>query len=220
MAKSLSAFVGLLMGGFLAGVAIADTAPSWRGDPGTTFQQWDFTGNSLTPAPNLLTNSYGTPTATINYNPPFGTGWYNTLAGYGSQVGFWDIANGSIGLNIPSVAVPAFYLQIQLQVVYWRDISQAPTFSLLPSGVQIGSTITTLFEDPAGIGAWYSDLVVWEVTPGPSDQFITILGDPTFGSVIGQVIVDTRPVPEPAAGVLMLLGVAGLLWRRGSRYSG
>lgn len=217
MTRTVSVFGSLLICGVIAGVALADTAPGWRGEPDTTFQQWDFTGNSQTPAPNPLTNGYGTPTLSIDYNPPFGSGWYNTLGGYGSRQGFWDIANGSMSLDIPSVAVPAFYLQIQLQVVYWKDISQAPSYNLSPSAVQIGSTITTLVEDPAGLGAWFSDLIVWEVTPGPADQFITVLGDASFGSVIEQIIIDTKPVPEPGALGLGLAFAGALLIRPRSR---
>ena len=213
MTRPNLALATLLFVGNLVGVALADTPPVYRGLPGSTFQQWDFTGNSTTPSPELLTNPYGTPTLSVDYNPPFGSGWYNTLTGYGTRQGFWDIANGSMSLDISSVPVPAFFLQIQLQVTYWKDISQAPTFNLFPSGVQIGPTITTLVEDPAGLGAWYSDLIVWEVTPGPGDEFITLLGNASFGSVIEQVIVDTKPVPEPATLGLAVLCSGFLLFR-------
>lgn len=212
--RSILAAVALLILGSTAGVVLADTPPVWRGEPATTLQRWDFTGNSATPSPDVLVNPYGTPSLSVDYNFPFGTGWYNTQAGYGSKQGFWDIANGSMSLNIPSVAVPAFYLQIQLQVTYWLDVSQAPTFLLAPSAVQIGPTITTLVEDPAGLGAWYSDLIVWEVTPGPSSQAITLLGNASFGSVIEQVIIDTRPVPEPTTFALFGISAGIALFRR------
>jgi len=213
MTRFKLALTGFFLALSFAGVAFADTPPVWRGQSGSTLQRWDFTGNSTTPTPDVLTNPYGTPTLSVDFNPPFGSGWYNTPSGYGTRQGFWDIANGSMTMDIPSVPVPAFYLQIQLQVTYWRDVSQAPTFNLSPSAIQIGPTITTLVEDPAGLGAWYSDLIVWEVTPGPGDQFITLQGDTTFGSVIEQVIVDTRAVPEPAVLGLAALFTGSLLLR-------
>jgi len=210
-----SAFSGFFIAISTASLTLADVAPSWRGDPGSTLQRWDFTGNSTTPSPEVLTNPYGTPTLLVDYNPPLGEGYYGSspAPNMGVHTGIWDIANGSMSFGIPSVAVPAFYLQIQLQVTYWLDINQSPSFSLLPGAVQIGPTITTLVDDPAGSGAWYSDLIVWEVTPGPASQAITLLGNATLGSVIDQVIIDTKPVPEPTA--FALGGIfAGLLFLR------
>lgn len=211
-----STLAGFLAALSLTGVVLADTPPTWRGDPGSTLQRWDFTGNSTTPSPEVLANPYGTPTLSVDFNPPYGEGWYNTspAPNMGTHQGIWDIANGSMSLQIPSVPVPAFYLQIQMQVIYWKDLSHAPTFTLSPSAVQIGSTFTSVFDDPTGSGAWYSDLIVWEVTPGPGDQYITLMGDVTFGSVIDQIIVDTKAVPEPAVLGFAALFSASLLLRR------
>jgi hypothetical protein len=135
---------------------------------------------------------------------------------FGTKQGFWDIGNGSITLTLPNLPNNnVSYETIQIQITYWRDISQAPSYgySSSPFATQIGSTSTTLVQDPAGPGAWYSDLTLWHVTPNPNMDTITILGDLNFGSVIDQIVIDTLAVPEPSTASLMALALGGaVLW--------
>ena len=205
-------FIALVLWSVTANGA-QDTPPSWRGQSGSTLEQWTFAANSLTPAPDTVSNPYGTPTLSISPEPVFATGWYDTFVAYGTNQGFWDIARGSMSLQVPNSNTGDLYQYIQVQVTYWLDISQAPTFSFSPSATQIGSTATTLVSDPAGPGAWYSDLSTWLIQPSPNQDMITLLGGSANGSVIDFVSVDTlaTSVPEPSAVVLATLGGLGLL---------
>ena len=38
----------------------AAVMPPWRGDVGSTYQQWSFSGSSLTPPPDVVDNDFGT----------------------------------------------------------------------------------------------------------------------------------------------------------------
>lgn len=185
--------------------------PSWRGQSGSTLQDWSFNGSSATPSPETVNNPYGIPNLTIDINPPFGTGWYNTFAGvYGTRQGFWDIANGSMSFSIPSSPDTSFYQLVQIQVTYWLDISEAPSYNFSPFATQIGSTTTTLVENPAGPGAWYSDLTVWQINSNPGTDLITLLGGAN-GSILDRVVIDTFAVPEPSTTLLTAVGAGVML---------
>lgn len=215
---------GLVLVGSLtcAGAAWADdlTPPPWRGQPGSTFQEWTFATNANPAAPTIDQNGYGDPVATIDFQPPYGTGWKDTLPGvYGSKQGWWDIATGSIVLSIPNTGLtgPGTYKEIWIQLTYWRDINDAPSVLVdLPGAVQtFGNDPDQLIElGPVG-GGWYYDLTKWRVEPNPLEEVIVITGAPFMGSQIDQIVVDTICVPEPAslAGLACLAVV--LLRRRG-----
>ena len=217
--KDLGLRIGLVV--MCAAIAAqADTLPPWaRGSDGTTYSVWNFITNNLNPAPDVVYNPYGTASASINYNPPFGTGWYDTNSNYGSVQGFWDIANGSITLTVPIAPPNGSYPETnQIQITYWSDISAAPTLSVA-NGTQIGSTVTIPGVNPSGPGQWFTDVTTWLISPGTTPDIITILGDQSTGSVIDQVVVDTLTVPEPTTISLVALGVAafaGAFFRRRS----
>ena len=184
-------------------------APVWRGQTGATFQEWELAANSATPAPDLVSNPFGNPTLTIDHDPPVGTGWYDTLpAVYGAQQGFWDIGTGSMTVAVPNSPDAGLYELIQIQVTYWRDFSAAPAISFSPIGTQVGSTTTTLLQDPPGPGAWYSDLSLWQVTPSPNELLIALTGLANRGAIIDELVIDTTfaPVPEPSVASLIALG--------------
>lgn len=200
--------------------------PAWRGDPGSTFQEWTFDQdpgidpNTDSPpfieSPNpTVVNPFGSPTASIDWDPPFGTGWYDSLpAVYGGKQGWWDIATGSITLEIPNRPSnpPGSEKLIQIQVTYWDDINKAPLISISPFATQIGATTTTLVETGPVGGAWYSALSTWRLQPNPQEETITLTGPAGIGSQIDQVVVDTICIiPETSslacAGLLALAGV-------------
>jgi len=189
--------------------------PSWRGQPGSTLQVWNFATDANPAAPSLLNNPFGTPSATIDYDPLFGTGWYDTMPDlYGSKQGWWDIATGTIAFDIPNSPAtgPGSFKLLQLQVTYWKDLSLAPLVTLDPFGTPQGSVTTSLVEPGPVGGGWYSDTYLWELVPNPTGEQLLISGDPMWGSQIDQVVVDTIcVVPEPSALVCLMLGL-GTLW--------
>jgi len=181
---------------FVASVAVADdpNAPSWRGTAGSTFQEWAFSTNSNPATPESVSNPCGMPSAAIDYEPPFGAGWKDSLPGvYGSAQGWWDIARGSIVLSIinhPNVDLDVSK-DIQVQVVYWDDINDAPSVLITPSATFVGKTTTLVETGPVG-GAWRMDLWTFHVDPNQNSETITVEGHPTMGSQIDKIVVDTR----------------------------
>jgi hypothetical protein len=205
-----------------AGPAWADdlTTPPWRGQPGSTFQEWTFATNANPATATIDQNGYGDPVATIDGQPAGETGWRNTLPGvYGSKQGWWDIGTGSIVLDIPNSGLtgPGTYKEIWVQLTYWRDISQAPVV-----GMNLPGVVKTYDNDPDQLvlagpvgGGWYYDLTKWRVEPNPLEERIVITGAELWGSQIDQIVVDTICVPEPASLAGLACLVAVLLRRRG-----
>jgi len=209
------ALTGLVLTGWSADPDLVP--PDWRGDPGSTLQQWSFSTDADPATPDIFSNPFGSSSADIDVEPLYGTGWWDTYEDvYGSKQGWWDVARGSITLEIsnsPS-SPPGSYKLIQVQVTYWRDISAAPSISVNPFATQQGSTITTLIENGPEGGAWYSDRSIWVLGPNPSSETVLVQGHATYGSMIDGIVVDTIcVVPEPSSvACAALLGLAAL-WR-------
>ena len=168
--------------------------PSWRGNPGSTYQQWAFSTNDASDvAPESENNPYGNPLATVNVGM-YGSGWYNTNPGvYGAKQGWWDVGEGSIVLDIPNTSNtgPGTFKEIWVQVTYWLDINAAPTVSIdLPGATKTDEQSVKILNGPTG-GAWWLDQSKWYVEPNPLSETITITGSPTAGSQIDQIVVDT-----------------------------
>jgi hypothetical protein len=178
----------------------------WRGQPGTTLQEWKF-GTDANPAtPEVMNNPYGMPTASISVSM-FGAGWLDQLPGMGTQTGYWDLGEGNITLNIANTPFPLPYKEIYVQVTYYRDINQAPSVTV-PTAQFISGKTLTVETVPTG-GAWMLDQSIWRIEPNPTSEQVIITGATHWGSVVDQVVVDTICAPEPAS--LALLGVAGTM---------
>lgn len=176
-----------------ASALLAADPPPWRGVPGSTYQEWLFTTSANPATPEQCDNPFGTPSATIDYEPPYGTGWKNSLPPvYGSAQGWWDIARGSITLSIATHpgAGDTVVREIQVVVQYWVDINRAPTVEVLPTGTVTEKTTSLVESGPVG-GAWYSD--VWKFRSEASENplIVRIKGDPLMGSQVDRVAVDT-----------------------------
>ena len=190
--------------------------PDWRGlHPGyMTYQEWSFDDSDDPALPEVIINPFGTAGADITLGA-FGEGWFESLSGYGSQTGFWDIGGegGQIVLDIDNGPERNPWKEIWVQVTYWKDIQQAPTVAV-PGGYYVGGEKEVLVEHVATGGDWLLDVWVFRIEPNPEHEQIVISSDPDWGSLIDQVVVDTWCVPEPATVSLLLLGGLVILARR------
>ena len=91
-------------------VAFADDLfpPPWRGEEGSTYQEWSFWEDNTTPTPDFVDNIYGDPLLTVN-TP------YNWLDAIDSREGVWPLS-GEIDVYIPNWPVlrPEKVIWIQL----------------------------------------------------------------------------------------------------------
>jgi hypothetical protein len=185
-------------------------SPPWRGlYPGyTTYQEWTFDDAEDPAAPEVIDNPFGGASADITVGD-FGEGWFDSLSGYGTQTGFWDIggAGGQIVLDIDNGPDPNPWKEIWIQVTYWQDLQQAPTVDV-SGGALVDHVSGLLVESVPTGGNWLLDVWVFRTEPNPTHEQIIIASDPSWGSVIDQIVVDTYCVPEPAT--LLLLSLGGL----------
>jgi hypothetical protein len=211
--------------GSLSTSAIADDliAPPWRGAPGSTLQEWEFTTAANPAYPETSNNPYGTPTADISL------GW--GASGYWDvyppipegRIGVWDIGRGTdpnhpadigrITLTVFNTlnTDPQSYKDIWVQVTYYKDITGAPIVDV-PGAVFLGGE-TRVVQVVPDWGEFRLDQSMWRIYPNPTEETITITGN-FMGSMIDQIVVDTICVPEPASLALLILGGAALAARR------
>ncbi len=195
---------------FAAGNAVfADdlNPPPWRGQPGTTFQEWLFSTDNPTPSPDLVNNLYGQPGAQVW--PGTGQQWWDI---WGGQQGVWPLS-GAMEFYIPNTP-PNDYKDIWIQITWAKQaFVSTPILSSIPGGtielisqVDIGPTNEPL---PAGANWWHS---TYNIRIYPNPTFETIRIDGTI--MVDQVVIDTICVPEPAVIGLLALGSLTLLRRR------
>ncbi|MGA2324064.1 MAG: PEP-CTERM sorting domain-containing protein [Sedimentisphaerales bacterium] len=188
--------------------------PPWRGQDGSTFQNWQFDNDNNPAAPGIINNQYGSASATIVIGEG-GAGWLDQLSGMGTQSGYWDLggSGGQISINIDNRPVALPYKDIWVQVTYYKDISQAPIVDI-PGATFIDGSSGILVEDTGMGSGWFLDQSIWRIEPNPASENIILTSDAAWGSIIDQIVADTICIPEPTSMCLLGLGVLGLLKRR------
>lgn len=203
--KTIACFVTLAVA---ASAWATDMAPpSWRGQAGTTFQAWDFDTDANPAAPTSSVNASGSASANVTVGM-FGSGWLLQPLG-GTVSGYWDIGEGSLALDIPGT--PSAYQDVWVQVTYYQAISQAPIVTV--PGAQFVSDQTLLYQADPPLGGWFVNQSLWRLEPSAGNFQILLSGDPMWGAVVDQVVVDTM-VPEPTSILLAGVMAAGFVLRR------
>lgn len=202
----------------MGSVAIAHDLypPDWRDSEGATFQHWTFSTDANPAAPEVERNSYGDPTATITVGD-LGIGWVDVdIPSYGSMSGVWDLGiSGTIDLYIPNRPTPGPYKDVWVQVTYLVEPFGQPEVNVVGAEL-ICEPESQVVEELPGFGQWICAVSKWRIYPNPDSEIVQITAG-GFGSVIDQIVVDTKCVPEPSALVSLLAGAVGMLISRRRR---
>lgn len=186
---------------FLVGVVAANCSavlldlniPDWRGDDGTTYQEWDFLTGDNPAAPDAYVNDYGVPSVAIGGDNSI---WLKENLGH---EGVWSVYSDSMKVTISNVDIENPYKEIWLQIIYkeelliWTDPRE--------------SSLTLVDKQVLESGYIYAAYSII-IEPNPETEDI-IIRPYMCSAFIDSLIIDTICVPEPMT--IGFLGLGGAL---------
>jgi len=177
--------------------------PQWRGESGTTMQQWTFNTSANPTLANIDNNPYGDPTASIT--PSATTHWWNMWQGHQGVWKFEDF----MYLDIPNTPIPNDTKYIWVQFTYYAAGGAMPQLYSDP-----GESMMDVVYPPVQIDPYFWHAAV-QLTLHPNPSFERITIEPMDCTLyIDQVVVDTICFPEPSTLMLLALGAVAVLRRR------
>jgi hypothetical protein len=217
-----------LAAGGLSDASAATPLPGWYGEPDTTRQGYLFTDGSLTPAPEIIENPYGTPVATVTTGG-FSDGWQDPLAPFDlagvADDGAWDLGTaGAISVILEVAENPpepgTFYrIEFQVYAVAYFGITALPgleTIGLTPENLTVSQTLVAT--DPGFPGASWQGLK-WtgsfdNVTTNQASFALKAPSDNISVVDTFEVFTQVTVVPEPSAALMMLTSLLAWSLRR------
>lgn len=191
--------------------ATDDPETSWRGQPGSSHQEWRFDTSSSTPAAEVCLD--GAPHSASVAPGSFALGWQSQLPGLGEASGFWDLgSSGTISAPMPSfVSSPeASVRYILVSVCQYQDggiYSELATVAV-PGATYVRTGVD--FTDFGTLGEWTVDQTLWRVDAGVSAGPVSITGS-INGSIVDRVAVEAgTPISAPALLKVRSLGGAAV----------
>jgi len=191
----------ILAAGSTSFAALELEVPEWRGDDGSTFQQWSFSNDSLEPLPDdPFDNDYGPPELSVRPMP--GADWR-------SDTGAWPLS-GQIDVYIPNRPQPNDKKEILLQVI-WKteDLDPSRTMPDQPWVAVLPFSQMDMSRNDTTEAGWTLSVFRINLYPNPPEEWFTIKGD----IIVDHLAIDTRCLPEPATVALLGLG-ALVVFRR------
>jgi len=206
MRSSMTLLIGLMaVSGMFVAAAHADdlNPPPWRGLPGTTFGEWEFSTSNPNPAPDVGVYPWGQPTTTVT--PGFMQVWQPEWNG---RQGVWPLS-GEIEVVIPNQPIPNPYKEIWVQLTWAEQVVDPPFDRPIVSETRFNVPATLVTETPLG-GGWYHTTWKIRLEPNPDWEKVFITGAVN----VDQMVIDTICVPEPASMAMLAIGGLALLRRR------
>ena len=180
-------------------VSLADDLfpPPWRGLPGSTWAQWEYSTPDPNPLPDAGFNPYGVPQTQVYAD------YFPSLNG---RQGVWSFS-GEIWVDIPNRPEPWPWKDIQIQLTWEEQASGERPFVVTTAPEAINGT---LVQEIALEGLWKHSIYTIHLEPNPAWEQIKISGNID----VDQLVIDTICIPEPAALALLTLGGLILCRRR------
>ena len=211
----------------LATTVLDDVPPPWRGQWSTTSQVWEF--NYDPDPPGSIENYYEPDGPAPGGQPPLPSThvvvfpgdpqWMEFDTVHGSnRYGIWGLS-GWIDVVVDNHEPPNEFKWVWVQLTWASDSAVAgavPTLTNLNPAADPAWPVTLTDEIDWGDG-WYTSTYQWRIYPNPEYEEFTIGWDSSAGqaTIVGQLIIDTWCIPEPAT--LALLLAAGLFVMRHRR---
>ena len=190
--------------------------PTWRGQPGTTLQAWEFSDGDPNPLPDWGDNTQGVPQMQVT--PGFGQEWQATWAG---RIGVWPLS-GEIIVTIPNFPDLNPLKLIWIQLTWTPQVPggviqflEETTFGTGVPGEGISGVLQkriVLEENQVIPGEyWYHDTYLIVLPENPPEETILISGSVD----VDELVIDTWcTIPEPGTMALVGVGILALLRRK------
>jgi hypothetical protein len=206
----------LLVAPVIAGEADLNP-PSWRGNPGTSWADWEFLNNISSPSPNSGYLPYGAPLITVT--PGTGAGWsadQPTSEGdtlpywdptYPQGYGWWNLS-GEINVTMQDAQVNNPLKELWIQFIWEPQAPGNLPFVQMtspagdPTDIPLESTVLWQGDPDNPWREVVYDVFHIDLHPNPDQESIEIYG----GVNVDGLTIDTWCVPEPATWVLLVTG--------------